>query len=562
MAGRRKLALRLESCDSPYSPQVTGHGTSPMTALSNIMVGLSCVGSTPRRKLSLSEVGDTPTDPLSRNSSQSSGISVSSPNPEDSQVGDFFPARLSNSEAENVRRNKQALRRLNSTPSSFDSPLFSQSPKSTKTVTSPWKPKKLLPLESPCEEEELVFFDLKANSENESNHSEVPQEESNGPSTSFTTIKPLPQDDFRIPRPISAPANLLNQGKAASMTAEEDDSVQLQHSRLTSSNDDEDDNDDGFFDIFNSDSQGKSPEKPQGFNGLLNNPIIVGGQQPSPPQIDNVLTSPPAMPLQNVDCNSMDITPEPKCRRGIFKIPSQPVLKRASSFLKRPERPKDSPSPIMKKKARSISVASPNPQADVRRIAKLQQKKCLVRSFSTADADQCKMRIEHKLSRDAEGLNLTGDGVQSHLLPLINGCHKELKTITPETLARVIGKEYSDDVEEFFIVDARYPYEYIGGHIKGAINLYTKDAINKFFLNHPMQKLDKRRLVIFHCEFSSQRAPSLLKHLRENDRNANLENYPALFYPELYLLHGGYKNFFESCKGKILVFMLLLVSYY
>lgn len=77
------------------------------------------------------------------------------------------------------------------------------------------------------------------------------------------------------------------------------------------------------------------------------------------------------MPLQNVDCNSMDITPEPKCRRGIFKIPSQPVLKRASSFLKRPERPKDSPSPIMKKKARSISVASPNPQADVRRIAKV-----------------------------------------------------------------------------------------------------------------------------------------------------------------------------------------------
>lgn len=91
---------------------------------------------------------------------------------------------------------------------------------------------------------------------------------------------------------------------------------------------------------------------------------------------------------------------------------------------------------------------------------------------------------------------------------------------------------------------------------QGAINLYTKDAINKFFLNHPMQKLDKRRLVIFHCEFSSQRAPSLLKYLRENDRNANLENYPALFYPELYLLHGGYKNFFESCKVSIFFFSI------
>ena len=35
--------------------------------------------------------------------------------------------------------------------------------------------------------------------------------------------------------------------------------------------------------------------------------------------------------------------------------------------------------------------------------------------------------------------------------------------------------------------------------------------------------------------------------MRERDRNMNgLTNFPKLYYPELYLLHGGYKAFFEQ----------------
>lgn len=38
------------------------------------------------------------------------------------------------------------------------------------------------------------------------------------------------------------------------------------------------------------------------------------------------------------------------------------------------------------------------------------------------------------------------------------------------------------------------------------------------------------------------------RHFRNFDRNQNLDKYPHLEYPELYLLEGGYKIFYEKFK--------------
>jgi len=39
----------------------------------------------------------------------------------------------------------------------------------------------------------------------------------------------------------------------------------------------------------------------------------------------------------------------------------------------------------------------------------------------------------------------------------------------------------------------------------------------------------------------------MLKFLREMDRKRNgLADFPKLYYPELYLAHGGYKSFYEQ----------------
>ncbi len=62
-------------------------------------------------------------------------------------------------------------------------------------------------------------------------------------------------------------------------------------------------------------------------------------------------------------------------------------------------------------------------------------------------------------------------------------------------------------------------------------------------------KTNKKTIMIFHCEFSSERGPGLLRFLRNQDRSLNANSYPNLYYPELYLLEGGYKSFYETFKA-------------
>ncbi|CAH1400722.1 unnamed protein product [Nezara viridula] len=171
-----------------------------------------------------------------------------------------------------------------------------------------------------------------------------------------------------------------------------------------------------------------------------------------------------------------------------------------------------------------------------------------------------KAKLEHSTS-DSELLlalhrstqeNLIGDLTRPFALPLTTGKHQDLKSISSTTLAKLINGEYSDVINSFVIVDCRYPYEYDGGHIIGAVNLFTCEHIIKQLLEPKISKgnskvdSEKRNIVIFHCEFSSERGPFLSRFLRKEDRAGH--DYPNLAFPEMYLLHGGYKAFFAEHK--------------
>ncbi|XP_053388569.1 M-phase inducer phosphatase 1-like isoform X2 [Mercenaria mercenaria] len=140
------------------------------------------------------------------------------------------------------------------------------------------------------------------------------------------------------------------------------------------------------------------------------------------------------------------------------------------------------------------------------------------------------------------GSDLAADGSRANSLPTIPGKHSDLSAISPETMSDVLNGVYDNRVDRATIIDCRYPYEYEGGHIKGAINLYTKDAVQKF-LQETVTSSTTNHVLIFHCEFSSERGPKI-----SLDREMNKDNYPRLNFPEIYLLEGGYKAFFYKCK--------------
>lgn len=54
----------------------------------------------------------------------------------------------------------------------------------------------------------------------------------------------------------------------------------------------------------------------------------------------------------------------------------------------------------------------------------------------------------------------------------------------------------------------------------------------------------KSLVIVFYCEYSSQRAPDMWRFLRSTDRAVN--QYPYLHYNNIYLLKGGYHNFVKE----------------
>ena len=114
------------------------------------------------------------------------------------------------------------------------------------------------------------------------------------------------------------------------------------------------------------------------------------------------------------------------------------------------------------------------------------------------------------------------------------------RTITPRELAQLINNPSSGGYSRLIILDARFDYEYRGGRITGAINVNTRKQLINVYDRFRGQNV----CVVIHCEFSQNRGPSLYQLFREHDRRCN--PYPHLSYPNVFLLEGGYRRFYQE----------------
>lgn len=123
-----------------------------------------------------------------------------------------------------------------------------------------------------------------------------------------------------------------------------------------------------------------------------------------------------------------------------------------------------------------------------------------------------------------------------------------VRMIAPRTLHQLLTGAYQGPITNFLVIDCRYPYEYEGGHIRGAVNLWTNEEIMNYLLRDGRFDLSagQSTALIFHCEFSAQRGPGQYVNLMEIDSRIMLSQGHKRLFPEMYLLHKGYKAYFET----------------
>jgi M-phase inducer tyrosine phosphatase len=119
--------------------------------------------------------------------------------------------------------------------------------------------------------------------------------------------------------------------------------------------------------------------------------------------------------------------------------------------------------------------------------------------------------------------------------------------ITKDTLLEVLDGKFDGTYDQRMVIDCRFEYEFEGGHIDGAVNYNDKELLTGQLFE---AALPGKTLLIFHCEYSAHRAPIMARHVRKQDRTTNVEHYPKLTYPEVYILDGGYSAFFSQHRER------------
>lgn len=276
----------------------------------------------------------------------------------------------------------------------------------------------------------------------------------------------------------------------------------------------DDDDDDGFLDVL--DDCEEECDMPTGMSSLLTAPLVRDRG------------------------TAGDDSPVVRCRpRGLFRSPSMP-----SQVGRTPlKRSQGENTPVRVKRRRSLAETH----------------------GTTADQDHCSpsrtVCSERRVQRSKSFCNhteieklldkeLIGDFTKPFALSTVEGKDQDLKYITPEMMVSALSGQLDHLVERIVVIDCRYPYEFEGGHIKGALNLHQEEQVEEYLLRTPIAPLssDRRVLLIFHCEFSLERGPGMCRFVRRRDRAMNEYEYPNLHYPEVYVLKGGYQEFFHHFR--------------
>ncbi|KAJ6125835.1 Cell cycle control protein tyrosine phosphatase Mih1 [Penicillium samsonianum] len=113
-----------------------------------------------------------------------------------------------------------------------------------------------------------------------------------------------------------------------------------------------------------------------------------------------------------------------------------------------------------------------------------------------------------------------------------------LPRIDKKTFLELMDGKFEDQFDHVLVIDCRFKYEYAGGHIDRVVNYDDKENLVEELFKAPKS----RTALVLHCKHSTYRAPIMARYLRHQDRAINVDTYPNLTYPDMYILNELRRN--------------------
>lgn len=200
------------------------------------------------------------------------------------------------------------------------------------------------------------------------------------------------------------------------------------------------------------------------------------------------------------------------------------------------------PSQLMEPSEDESSFDGPDMSSPAQAYSKRQQVKTIRRCDGTEDfrpltgATAMTMRDSPSSRHLAPGMPGFGDNeAHGKILPCHRVTEDGLMRITADTVCNdvfwcyadadksssqlntLLDGQYDSQIVDYHIIDCRFDYEYAGGHIPGAVNIKEIENVAPLLLGPSLTKPRPsvsgdaliKTILVFHCEFSAKRAPTL-----------------------------------------------------
>ena len=152
----------------------------------------------------------------------------------------------------------------------------------------------------------------------------------------------------------------------------------------------------------------------------------------------------------------------------------------------------------------------------------------------------------------------------------------DLNFITSDTLQNLM---MTSNQVRVILLDCRYEYEFLGGHIQGAIHIPTPETLQATLFDKSIREgikvyLDKLKInkqaskeletanatksegnkakipiIVFYSEFFQKRASRALRYFQSQEKDSENNQWLNSPYPYIYILEGGYKKFHSDFPG-------------